>query len=198
MCVLFLCNIAKNKENVLIKWRDKTVAGFNYKNAPISVFYRNDYLGYIPSGVRQKLKSIFTAPKCLCCPDKLNLSADIVFGDPWGIGELSDKGESLIIVNNDIGKELLIQAVASNVIEITHNCSKEELNVSQHILARREQVTLYRSLFSPNGMLKYIQKNGFSCEFLRGLYLIVRFYILELLPQSWIENYVVRLIRKGK
>lgn len=196
----------RDQGNAIIKWRDKTAEGYNYKNAPITVSHtRKGVIGVIPNNVRHRLKQLFTAPRCLCCPDKLNLCADIVYGDPWNIGNITEEGESLIIVNTPRGKEILTLAAKNNTLLLNRNCSKEELDTSQHISERKDQIKIYTRLLTwrnksyPYQPSKY--ENCAPLEYLRALYCVCRFKFMELLPKVWIERYVIKkitqMINKG-
>ncbi|GHU19162.1 hypothetical protein FACS1894163_11820 [Spirochaetia bacterium] len=93
-----LINLVKTKGNIKIprkiKWRDKRNA--SYKNAPVVIEYENNYSEVIPAAKRHMLKNDFTSPRCRICFDKLNIHADIVFGDPWGMNNIDwENGESL-------------------------------------------------------------------------------------------------------
>lgn len=186
----------------IIKWRDKTAQGFGYHNAPITVTLSNGkQVGVFPSKVRQRLKSIFTMPRCLCCPDKLNISADIVFGDPWNIANSGGLGYSLIITNSTCGQEVMQAALMSGDLEISRYCSSSELNVSQHISERKDQVMLYATLLKQCNNLIPTQadvRKTISMERLRSIYGVIRFRALEKLPQTWVEILCVKLINKAK
>lgn len=189
------------KNDVIIKWRDKNAKGFSYINAPISVTLSNGTVKIIQSKVRQNLKGIFTAPRCLVCPDKLNSSADLVFGDPWNITTNNETGESLVIANNTIGKDLLLDVTANDMV-VVRKLSPEELNKSQHISERARQISLYSRILSRRSnqfcflMKRYIGFQESCAEMLRALYNVCRFNILEAIPVGWIVNYTARLITK--
>ena len=187
-------------QSISIKWRDKSVPGFSYHNAPISVTMHDGDLRVIPSRVRQQIKKYFTPPRCLVCPDKLNLSSDLVFGDPWNIYIEDGQGESLIIANTPKGCELLNHAVNYKIIS-SKECTSEQLDKSQHIRQRRNQVIVYSRLFSLFSSHKHpllfsalSDKTISVVEFMRALYGVVRFKVFELLPKVWVCKYVARKI----
>ena len=197
ICTYLKC---ENSKSILIKWRDKNAQGFSYHNAPISVTSDDGNIRIISSTSRQKIKKYFTPPRCLVCPDKLNLSSDLVFGDPWNIPFEDNMGESLIIANTLKGCELLNYAVQDNVLS-SKECTSEQLDKSQHIKERRKQVIVYSRIFSLFSFQKHVllfsvpsDKKASVIEFLRALYGIVRFYMLELLPKVWVCKYIAKKI----
>ena len=182
-----------------IKWRDKSAPGFSYLNAPISVSLRDGKVRIIPSEVRQQIKKYFTPPRCSICPDKLNLSSDLVFGDPWNIYIEDTMGESLIIANTYKGYELLDNIINNKVIS-AKECTSEQLDKSQHIKERMEQISLYSRMFSlcsNNQTFLFdvkMDKKPSLAELARALYGVMRFRTFELLPKVWVDKYVANKI----
>lgn len=192
-----------DRDYSIIQWRNKEAGiGFGYKNAPITIEVQGKQKMILPSRIRQKLKLMFTAPRCLCCPDKLNLNADIVFGDPWNIDIPYDNGASLIIVNTIKGVSILNNAVQAGYVSIARECSREELNRSQHIIERKGQVLVYSKILRASNntsyLLKFKQKHKKSIrETINALLTILRFRILERLPGSIVKRYTIRLIKNA-
>lgn len=188
-------------DDVVIKWRDKNAEGYSYKNAPISVTMPDGEVRIIKSRVRQKLKGMYTHPRCLVCPDKLNISADLVFGDPWNIHNDDRVGASLVIANNSCGYDLL-QEVAQNDLSVIRRCTSEELNDSQHISERACQVGLYSRMLSDRNnqpcflMTQKLEAGESKMEYLRALFNIGRFKLLEALPLNWVADYTARQIKR--
>lgn len=195
ICEYLKCGDSKN---MLIKWRDKSVSGFTYLDAPITVSSYDGKVRIIPSRVRQQIKKYFTPPRCLLCPDKLNLSSDLVFGDPWNIYE-DILGESLIIANTHKGYELLNLAIKSKVIS-SKECTYEQLDKSQHIKERMDQINLYSRLFSlcsnKHTFLFDIKMDTklSIVEMMRALYGVMRFRVFESLPKVWVNKYIAKKI----
>ena len=46
-----------------------------------------DGLKTLDKAERMKLKSLYEPYRCIVCPDKMNINADILLGDPWGLEE---------------------------------------------------------------------------------------------------------------
>lgn len=193
----------QNERDVIIKWRNKEAGtGFGYKNAPITVEDSSEQKRILSSKIRQKLKLTFTSPRCLCCPDKLNLSADIVFGDPWNIDIHEENGASLILVNSYKGEDILDCAINEKDIWIYRNCSTEELNSSQHILERKEQVSLYSNILKKKNYISYLL-NAKSIEHIsyiekiRARLNIYRFNFFEMLPKSIVKALIIWIIKNN-
>ena len=194
-------NVEKESD-VVIKYRDKSAGvQYSYSNAPISIYSSGKQIGIISSNVRQKLKQTFTAPRCLVCPDKLNISADLVFGDPWNIKLLDKNGESLIIVNTQEGYDLLNQVVIDRDLVLSYQCSIVDLDKSQHISQRREQVEVYSRLLSLHSSASFLLRSHNRMkiplqQYFRALFSIIRFRLLEILPEEVVKKYTASIIKR--
>ena len=94
----------------------------------------------MPNSYRFALKNIFTIPRCKVCNDKLNVNADIVLGDPWGMSGVDwDNGDSLIITRTSAGKNLVEDLLAKNLIIASEHDISEVIN-GQHVADRNKQV----------------------------------------------------------
>ena len=94
----------------------------------------------MPNSYRFALKNIFTIPRCKVCNDKLNVNADIVLGDPWGMSGVDwDNGDSLIIIRTSAGKNLVEDLLAKNLIIASEHDISEVIN-GQHVADRNKQV----------------------------------------------------------
>lgn len=139
-----------NPTNGYIYWRKKNFNGYDYNSAPIVVKYENGKEYVIPNTFRYALKDMYTPPRCRVCPDKLNIAADIVLGDPWRMSNVDFvNGENLIIVRTALGMDLLDKSVKDNQIAITTR-SLQELIDSQLIEDRKKQVSLYSKVIKEN------------------------------------------------
>lgn len=80
----------------------------------------------MPNIYRYVLKDIFTNPRCKVCNDKLNVNADIVLGDPWGMNGVDwVNGDSLIITRTRLGMTLFEELSARNLVTASkHNISE--------------------------------------------------------------------------
>ncbi len=80
----------------------------DYRNAAVTVSDGDKIIRTVPAAARMKLKKLLTPPRCLICANKMNLFADVVFGDPWGIDGIDmEHGESLILIRNAMGQEIV-------------------------------------------------------------------------------------------
>ncbi len=127
----------------LIHWRDKkgVEGGPNYKTAPIVLEYAEQEKKALPRYYRTRLKDFFTSPRCRVCSDKLNIHADIVFGDPWGVDGVNwIDGDSLIITRSQIGEQVIIDAVQDGYLDLKEVPMRPVLR-GQHIYQRRYLVS---------------------------------------------------------
>lgn len=121
-----------------IVWRDKSI---NYKNARLLIKTENDDIMEIPTWKRFALKDAFTNPRCRICFDKLNVHADIVYGDPWGMSNVDwEKGMSVVITRTTKGAEVISNLMNSNYAVLNPATLKEFLS-GQHIEQRRKDVS---------------------------------------------------------
>lgn len=119
-------------DDIIINYRLKNFTHkgkyHTYKNAPVVVRNSKEILSVIQNKKRMFLKDYFSVPKCKLCADKLNVNADIVFGDPWGLTGMYDEkhGDSVVITRTKTGDKLisslieesLIRAVPASIDEI--------------------------------------------------------------------------------
>ena len=116
---------------------------YPYKTAPIVVELNNGKSYIFPNSFRFALKDYFTAPRCRVCLDKLNINADVVLGDPWGMSGIDwDHGDSLVISRTEKGEELLNEVCKAQYIEIREGDFHEVIK-GQNILDRPQQVRKY-------------------------------------------------------
>lgn len=136
---------AFNEKNVKIDWRRKYLKTnkFQYKSAPI-VIHSEKEEHTVPNHVRFFLKEPFTPPRCRVCTDKINVMADLVFGDPWRMENIDwVKGESVIIARTILGNDLIKEMQAVGVLQLNLR-RNDEIITGQLIPERREQVALWK------------------------------------------------------
>lgn len=149
-------NNAKGRKKKLI-WRDKTN---DYKHAKLIVEEENGKRVEIPSWKRHYLKQYFTSPRCLICFDKLNLGADVVLGDPWGINGVDWKnGDSLVICRTIQGQSILKAMLANKMIQLRIVDTNKALK-GQDIDNRLKSIRRYLHVFEDQGWLvpRYSEK----------------------------------------
>ncbi len=137
-------------ENKKLIWRDKSI---NYKNASLIIKTSDGKTKQIPNWQRFVLKDSFTNPRCRICFDKLNVNADIVFGDPWGMNNVDwQNGESVIITRTKKGDDLISKVIADGSV-LCKSAPLIEVIAGQSIDQKKQQVS---------SALKYYKKSGWS------------------------------------
>lgn len=137
-------------ENKKLIWRDKSI---NYKNASLIIKTSDGKTKQIPNWQRFVLKDSFTNPRCRICFDKLNVNADIVFGDPWGMNNVDwQNGESVIITRTKKGDDLISKVIADGSV-LCKSAPLIEIIAGQSIDQKKQQVS---------SALKYYKKSGWS------------------------------------
>ena len=130
-------------------------AYYPYRTAPVVVELDNGRSYIFPNGFRFALKDFFTAPRCRVCLDKLNINADIVLGDPWGMSDVDwDHGDSLAISRTEKGVALLNEVSKANYIDIRESDFQEVVK-GQSIQSRPQQVRKYIQALSKHKNLPH-------------------------------------------
>ncbi len=135
--------IAKSKigeidEHEEIRWRQKKFS--NYQRADIAIVNPNGNIRRLDNNIRHEAKNFFTPPRCRLCFDKLNLYADIVYGDSWGIsGDDTKKGGNVIICRTAKGKDLINQMLEERRID-GRFCPIEEIAKGQGMETKKKDV----------------------------------------------------------
>jgi len=200
----------KNKnEDKKIIFRNKNLTHknhyYNYKNAPVVVKYKNGDSDVIPNYYRFLLKDMFTSPRCKICFDKLNIHADIVFGDPWGMKNTdSEKGESLILTRTTIGDDLLKQCLGKGKITLTNRLLSEVIE-GQQINKRKSQILTFIQVFKKHNWIipEYLQLIGKSLANIKpsdeteANNLITNYLNLEKKDSKYIVKYGKSYLRKA-
>lgn len=151
----------------VINWRKKDFVykntWYSYKNAPVVLSYRGeDYLHIIPNSYRFALKEMFTPPRCRVCYDKINIFADIVFGDPWRMGDIDEKkGASVVAVRTEVGINLINGALEEGVLDLEEREIKQ-IVTGQLIEKRRKSIAVYSRALEcmPRKINSYLYQQG--------------------------------------
>lgn len=143
-------------KDIKIDWRRKDFNKDNcyypYKTAPVVVYSQDGDTKVMDNQCRFALKDMFTPPRCRVCADKLNVHADIVLGDPWGMSDIDwNSGESLIITRTQKGDELIRQMEKEKLFILSERPIEQVLE-GQHIERRRKQLPAYGKVVS--GIIK--------------------------------------------
>lgn len=115
----------KAKVPITIQYKKKNFSYegkyYSYQEAPTVINSVNGNLKIISRDKRIYLKDQFAVPKCKICWDKLNVHADIVLGDPWGLEGRYDKntGDSVIVVRTDKAASVLEKMESLKLIGLT-------------------------------------------------------------------------------
>lgn len=73
----------------------------------------------VPNAYRHQIKPLYECHRCLTCFDQMNAGADIVCGDPWGIGgKDGPEGWSVILARTEKGLDLLQAAEKAGVLHL--------------------------------------------------------------------------------
>jgi coenzyme F420 hydrogenase subunit beta len=116
---------------------------FQYDNAPVVIINEDGQYVSVKNTHRFWLKEMFTPPRCRVCPDKINVNADIVLGDPWRMPNYDkENGDSVIVVRTGVGSQLLSDAVRTGYVQ----CNQRDCNeivIGQLIEQRKNQVATY-------------------------------------------------------
>lgn len=157
----------QKEKNIKIEWRKKFLqrngeANFNYAMAPVCVSSANGAQCIIPKKHRTLIKQMFTAPRCKLCYDKINVHADIVLGDPWGMnGYDKVHGDNVITVRTDVGK-LLVEEMNKSEFIVLSEASTDEFIKGQKIEMRRQLVTDFSNALRDNLLDSYLYHQNYA------------------------------------
>ena len=107
----------RNESDGQFRYRDKKNTG--WPGGPS--FQSKTGLKTLEPVARMKLKPVYECYRCIVCPEKMNLCADVVLGDPWGItAEEMKKGKTVVLAYSEKGKDVLeclaqFEAIMNNV-----------------------------------------------------------------------------------
>lgn len=147
---------------------DKQVSSLHFKNKEsggwpgnMKLFFSDDTYIYLDKSIRVGLKDYFTPERCFYCIDKLNVSADIAFGDNYTNQNSSTKGSNSVIIRTHLGEKvwnsispyLEYEPVGVETICDAQylegrldNCNFTQLKMHKLAKRHRESVNLYRSI----------------------------------------------------
>lgn len=125
-------------DNDIIKWRLKKYS--NYNKADIAIEGADGKVRLLDSLIRHTTKKFLTSPRCKLCFDKMNLFADVVFGDAWGVsGEDVKQGGNIILCRTEKGRDLIKELFYKKRLSGRH-CSMEEVVSGQGIPKKKRMV----------------------------------------------------------
>jgi len=137
----------KINDEYRIIYKDK----FNkdYINANVVLLGKNK-TKVIDRYLRFLLKDYTTPTRCYLCIDKMNIYADFVFGDPWGIEGYDKKfGDSIVITRNEEADNI-IQEIIKEKRAFLRKIPYEDILRGQKVEEKKEKVlkalAVYRKL----------------------------------------------------
>ena len=122
---------------------------------------------FFRSSLRIGLKDYFTPPRCRLCFDKMNIFSDISIGDTWGISNLDEKGDSVVIARNERGVSLLEDACNNGFLKL-RAIDAELIFKGQGVEQRRRDFAAYSDLWREMGRILPEYK-GFDSGFLASV-----------------------------
>lgn len=139
----YLINVSHTrKKNVgTIRFRDKLIGGWP---GNVSVKCKDNSIVSVETKHRMWCKSIFTPSRCYLCFDKMNLFADIVLGDSWGVGD-DREGISVILARTIRGHEVIKNAINDAIIKVDQIDSSAIFR-GQHIEEKKKELAAYNAI----------------------------------------------------
>jgi coenzyme F420 hydrogenase subunit beta len=93
----------------------------------------------LPAQRRMEIKQFFTPARCRICFDKMNIFSDITVGDPHGIvGVDRTRGESVVLVRNQKGAELISAALSAGLIYL-RSVEPQEVFLGQQVESKKQK-----------------------------------------------------------
>lgn len=125
-------------DNDQIRWRQKKYS--NYKRADIAIVASDGKVRTLDSDIRHTAKHLLSCPRCKLCFDKMNLYADIVYGDSWGIsGDDFKNGSNVIICRTEKGQTLIEEMMTKSRL-VVRSCPIEEISKGQGMSRKKKTV----------------------------------------------------------
>lgn len=138
--------IGQVAENEEVRWRQKKFS--NYKRADIAIVAPDGKVRMLDNNIRHTAKHYLSSPRCKLCFDKMNLYADIVFGDAWGVsGEDTKKGGNVIVCRTEKGKELIDEMMLKERL-FGRPCPIEEVAKGQGMSKKKKTVDKMAAIYS--------------------------------------------------
>jgi coenzyme F420 hydrogenase subunit beta len=136
-------NFGKKGEKILkLEYRSKEKRGWP---GDVKIVFDNGRKALIDRNERGKVKKYFKLKRCRYCFDKLNIGADISFGDCYIKGEEDPKGKSSIIVRTEKGQKI----INGHLEEIKlKKSTKKEIKASQFLHLTEERLKLGFNYFN--------------------------------------------------
>ncbi|MCM8769106.1 MAG: Coenzyme F420 hydrogenase/dehydrogenase, beta subunit C-terminal domain [Candidatus Omnitrophica bacterium] len=124
----------------------------NFEQAHVTLQLLNGQILVIPREQRFWLKEILTPPRCLLCADKMNLYADLVFGDPWGLPNYDQlNGDSVVISRTETGQKIANSLVRTGKVRL-QKVNYDEIIKGQELAKRIKMALSCASVYKEIGL----------------------------------------------
>ena len=144
----FMTKYATEKPINQFTFRDKNY--FEYPGNSVAYEVGGNKI-ILDSSLRTSIKDHFTPARCRLCFDKMNVFADVVCGDPYGIADVDrQRGETLVISRTQVGKNIVEQAKVSGLV-LLRNAPVEAALRGQGIKKKRASWEAYMSAWNAMG-----------------------------------------------
>ena len=150
---------------------EKKVVALHFKNKEsggwpgnMKLFFDDGTYCYLNKSIRAGLKDFFMPERCLYCIDKLNVSADIAFGDNYTDQNSSKLGSNSVIIRTNQGKQAW--DLTSKVLEF-ESVSLSKIKQAQYIdgrLINQYYNIIKKAEIEKKQNLKINNQVGFYCE----------------------------------
>lgn len=124
----------ENKELFMVNFKNKESGGWP---GNMKFYFKDGTYKYIDKTERAKVKDYFVPERCNYCIDKLNITADISFGDNYTGRNETKLGSNSVIVRTDIGEKMW--NIVKDQLEYC-NSSIEEIIKGQWMVGRLENL----------------------------------------------------------
>lgn len=195
----------KIKKDFKLLYRDKKNP--NYKRANITVETSDGKKYSIDRTERLILKRLLTPPRCNICFNKMNIFADLVYGDSWGISDTDiNKGESIVICRTEIGEKLIHDIRKENMIDI-RSIKYDEITKGQRLNEHIKRTFTYFEAYKKviNFYPKYLESIKeklpvpySNLQIKDAVQYIKKFLLYETFQKNKIVNMLLWEVRKRK
>lgn len=178
----------------LSKSERKNVTTFDYRfkddNHPWPGYLRiklKDKDIFLPNRVRGALKRFFLNERCKICMDKLNQTADLVFGDSYVKGEFpteKGKGVSLVFARTQQGLQFFEENSTNlEVKEINLESVLSSTKIYKTRKLAQQSIPVYENLYAPE-----LKKWHTSKTKQPSLFLMIDYYFINLFKKKMVRK----------
>ena len=145
-----ICQQANTDRPDAFRFRDKSPGGW-----PGEITLRkHGQTSTLPNAYRHSIKPVYECHRCLACFDQMNVNADLVCGDPWGLEEhLGPEGCTAVLARTEQGLRLLVQAQIAGLVHLDQ-LTPQEIFRGQTVDTRHsDKVYTAKTVFQSEGWL---------------------------------------------